>query len=372
MTCDLRQSARPAVLGLEPYPPGKPIEELARELGLSSIIKLASNENPWGPSPKALAALAALEPAAYARYPDGAATILRQALAAQCGVGLGSVTLGNGSNDLIELAARVFVGPGDPVVYAEHAFAIYAIATQGVGGTHRVVPAVAFGHDLAAMARASQDAKLVYVANPNNPTGTWSRSEALAAFLEDVPAHVPVVLDEAYREYVTEPDYADTVPWLARFPNLIILRTFSKIYGLAGFRVGYALSSPVIADLLNRMRQPFNVNLAAQVAATAALADHAFVQASRTRNAEGLKRLVAGLTGLGLKVLPSVGNFLAFEVGAGRAVYEALLREGVIVRPIGNYGMPAHLRVTVGTPAENERFLAALAQVLRHQVTKTG
>ncbi|MHB1516162.1 MAG: histidinol-phosphate transaminase [Acidiferrobacteraceae bacterium] len=371
MSCDLWSSARAAVREILPYQPGKPIEELERELGIRNAIKLASNENPWGPSPGALAALAQLDPGSWSRYPDGAATELRRALATKLGVAIESVTVGNGSNDLLELAARAFVGPGDTVVYAQHAFAVYALVTQAVGGRHQEVPAREFGHDLPAMAQAAADAKLVFVANPNNPTGTCVGADALAAFLERVPAHVPVVLDEAYREYVTRKDYPDTLPWLRRFPNLIITRTFSKIYGLAGLRVGYALSDPRVADLLNRLRQPFNVNLAAQVAARAALADDAFVALCQERNRQGLSVLEAGLRRLGYPVLPSAANFLTFGIRRAAEAYQALLREGVIVRPIANYGMPDHLRVTVGTPEENERFLAALAQV-RLQLQATG
>ncbi|MHB1951533.1 MAG: histidinol-phosphate transaminase [Acidiferrobacteraceae bacterium] len=364
VSCDLSTSARACVRALEPYQPGKPIEELERELGIRNAIKLASNENPWGPSPRARAALAALDPAAWSRYPDGAATLLRRTLADKLGVSASAVTVGNGSNDLLELAARAFVGPNDRVVYSRHAFAVYAIATQAVGGHHVEVPARDFGHDLPAMAKAAADAKLVFVANPNNPTGTCEGADALAAFLTAVPGHVPVVVDEAYREYVARPDYPDTVSWLKRFPNLIITRTFSKIYGLAGLRVGYAISNPIIADLLNRLRQPFNVNLAAQVAARAALEDDVFVARCHKENLAGLAVLSEGLARLGHTVLPSAANFLTFEVEHAADVYQALLREGVIVRPIANYGMPNHLRVTVGMPEENTRFLAALERIM--------
>lgn len=364
MSCDLWTSARDCVRAIEPYQPGKPIEELERDLGIRNAIKLASNENPWGPSPRAQAALAALDPASWARYPDGAATMLRRALADKLGVSASAVTIGNGSNDLLELAARAFVGVGDKVVYAQHAFAVYAIVTQAVGGCHVEVPARRFGHDLPAMAKAAADAKLVFVANPNNPTGTCEGAGALEAFLRQVPAHVPVVVDEAYREYVARSDYPDTVAWLARFPNLIVTRTFSKIYGLAGLRVGYAISDPKVADLMNRLRQPFNVNLAAQVAARAALEDDAFVTRCHKENLAGLAVLSEGLARLGHTVLPSAANFLTFEAERAAEVYQALLREGVIVRPIANYGMPNHLRVTVGTPQENTRFLVALERIL--------
>jgi histidinol-phosphate aminotransferase len=364
-SCEALALAVPGVRGLAPYQPGKPIEELEREYGVKNAIKLASNENPLGPSPRALeAARAAL--ADVARYPDGNGFVLKRALAAEYGLGLERITLGNGSNDILEFAARAFVGAGDEVVFSAHAFAVYPIVTQAVGGHAVVTKAKNWGHDLTAMSAAvNARTRLVFIANPNNPTGTWLGAEELEGFLASLPAHVIVVLDEAYFEYVRQPGYPDGTRWLDRFPNLIVARTFSKAYGLAGLRVGYGLSSPQIADVLNRVRQPFNVNSVALAAAAAALADHEHVERSVQLNGEGMRRLTDGFSGLGLGYIPSVGNFVCVDLGRPAApVYEALLREGVIVRPVASYGMPNHLRVTVGLPDENERFLKALEKAV--------
>jgi histidinol-phosphate aminotransferase len=352
------------VRGLAPYQPGKPIEELEREYGVRNAIKLASNENPLGPSPRALeAARAALTD--LARYPDGNGFILKRALAARHGVDISQITLGNGSNDILEFAARAFVGAGDEVVFSAHAFAVYPIVTQAVGGRAVVTAAKNWGHDLRAMCAAiNERTRLVFIANPNNPTGTWLGKAELETFLADLPARVVVVLDEAYFEYVQETDYPDGAKWLGRLPNLIVARTFSKAYGLAGLRVGYGLSSSAMADVLNRVRQPFNVNSVALVAASAALDDVEHVQRTVRANAEGMQQLTDGFRALGLDYIPSVGNFVCVDLGRqAMPVYEALLREGVIVRPVANYGMPNHLRVTVGLPEENTRFLAALKKV---------
>lgn len=364
MPVDVLSLATPGVRGLQPYVPGKPVEALEREYGVRNAIKLASNENPLGASPRALAAArAALDD--IARYPDGAGFALKQALAARLKLDPAQITLGNGSNDILELTARAFVQPGDEVVFSEHAFAVYPIATQAVSGRAVEVPARDWGHDLDAMRRAiGPRTRLVFIANPNNPTGTWLATAALRSFLDAVPASVIVVVDEAYFEYVEEPDYPDTTAWLARYPNLITTRTFSKIYGLAGLRVGYGVSSVAVADILNRVRQPFNVNSPAQAAAQAALEDHAFVDQARRSNAQGLQQLIAGFQSLGLAWIPSVGNFICVEVGEAARVNEQLLRQGVIVRPIANYGMPHHLRVTVGRADENRRFLDALTAAL--------
>lgn len=365
MSCDFIALAVPGVRGLQPYQPGKPIEELQRELGISDIIKLASNENPLGASPRALQAL---QPALadLHRYPDGGAFDLKRALADKLGVDTGQITIGNGSNDVLELVARGFVQPGEEVVFSQHAFAVYPLVTMAVGGKAVVVPARDFGHDLEAMASAiTARTKVVFIANPNNPTGTWLRRAPLEAFLRRVPANVIVVLDEAYFEYVAETDYPDGVQWLASFPNLLVARTFSKIYGLAGLRIGYGISHPQVADVLNRVRQPFNVNSVAMAAATAALSDDLHVQASNVLNRRGLQQLEEGFRAHGLSFIPSVGNFIAVEVGDGAAIYQALLKMGVIVRPIANYGMPRHLRVSVGLDSENARFLATLSKVLK-------
>ena len=365
MTLDALSLATPGVRALQPYVPGKPVEELERELGITNAIKLASNENPLGPSPKALAAVQQALPE-IARYPDGGGFALKRALAARFGVDAGQITLGNGSSDVIEFAARILLAPGDEAVFSQHSFAMYPIITQAIGARGVEVPARDWGHDLEAMARAvTARTKLVFITNPNNPTGTWFGRAALRAFLQQVPARVIVVLDEAYFEFVDESDYPDGITLLKEFPNLIVARTFSKAYGLAGLRVGYSLSSPAVADLLNRVRPPFNVNSLALVAALAALDDTAHLQQSQRVNAEGMRQLVSGFAQLGLGHIPSVGNFVCVEVGDAKRVYEQLLRRGVIVRPVANYGMPRHLRVTVGLPEENRRFLEALRATLQ-------
>lgn len=367
MTCDFIQLANSGVQQLQPYQPGKPIEELQRELGVRDVIKLASNENPLGPSHRAVeAARHALDQAHL--YPDGAGYSLKTKLAEKLGVGFQQLTLGNGSNDLLEMVAHAYLRPGDETVCSEYAFAIYPLVTLGCSARPVIVRSSLYGHDLAAMAEAINDrTRIVFLANPNNPTGTWFNSHALDAFLERVPEDVLVVLDEAYCEYVEEEHYPDGIQRLERYPNLIVMRTFSKIYGLAGLRVGYAVSHPQIADILNRVRQPFNVNIPALAAAEAALDDSDHVEDSRSENTSGLVQLVEGLDRLKLEHIPSVANFITFDCGGeAQAVYEALLREGVIVRPLGGYKMPRHLRVTVGTAAQNERFLQALNKVLGH------
>ena len=362
--CDYIELAAPGIRALQPYQPGKPIEELERELGITDIIKLASNENPLGASPRAVQALKGALGELH-RYPDGGAFELKRALAAKLGVGTDAITVGNGSNDVLELIARAYVQPGAEVVYSQHAFAVYPLVTQAVGGRPVVVPAAGYGHDLQAMqAAVTPRTRLVFIANPNNPTGTWSRREHLHRFLRGVPPEVIVVLDEAYFEFVMEPEYPDGLRWLREFPNLVVTRTFSKIYGLAALRVGYGVSHPQIAEVLNRVRQPFNVNSLAMTAAVAALQDEEHVRASAELNRRGMRQLESAFRAAGLDFVPSVANFISVEVGDAARVYEALLRAGVIVRPIAGYGMPRHLRVTVGLQAENERLLAALAAAL--------
>ena len=363
--CELSPSY---VRSIAPYQPGKPISELARELGLDerSIIKLASNENPRGIGPRTRAALdAALGD--IARYPDGNGFELKQALAARYGVDMPSIVLGNGSNDVLELVALAFLGPGRAAVMSQHAFAVYPLATQARGARSLVVPAKNYGHDLEAMARAIDDETyVIWLANPNNPTGTYARGEEVEAFLRRVPERVLVVLDEAYNEYLSADLRADSVKWLKRHPNLILTRTFSKAYGLAGLRVGYAFAHASVADIMNRVRQPFNVNSLALAAAAAALDDMEFVARSYAENLQGLRQLEEGAKRLGLDYIPSSGNFLTVRVGKAAEIYKRLLRRGVIVRPVGGaYQLPEHLRVTIGTPEENERFLAALAASLR-------
>jgi histidinol-phosphate aminotransferase len=362
--CELSPSY---VRSIAPYQPGKPISELAREMGLDerAIVKLASNENPRGIGPRTRAAIeAALGD--IARYPDGNGFELKQALARRYGVDMGSIVLGNGSNDVLELVASAFLGPGRAAVFSQHCFAVYPLATQARGARSIVVPAKDYGHDLEAMAKAIDDETyVVWIANPNNPTGTFARHEQVEAFVRRFPERVLVVVDEAYNEYLTPELRGDTVKLIKRHPNLIVTRTFSKAYGLAGLRVGYALAHPSVADVMNRVRQPFNVNSIALAAAVAALDDMEFVARSYAENIQGMRRLEEGARALGLEYIPSYGNFLTIKVGKAAEVYKRLLRRGVIVRPVGGYGLPEHLRVTVGTAEENERFLGALAASLK-------
>ena len=352
------------VRAISPYQPGKPITELAREMGIpvDKILKLASNENPLGMSPKAKKAVeAAIN--GIERYPDQFELI--KAVAGRCGLAQNQVVLGNGSNDVLDLIARVFLAPGRSAVFAQHAFAVYPLATLLTGAELIATPAKHYGHDLNAMRAAIRpDTRIVWIANPNNPTGNFLPYPEVRAFLETVPQDVVVVLDEAYNEYLPPAERVDTAAWIADFPNLVVTRTFSKIFGLAGLRVGYALASAEIADLMNRVRQPFNVNNLAIAAAVAALDDHLFVAESYELNRRGMEQLVAGLKRLGLEHIPSHGNFVTFKAGDGAAVNQKLLKQGVIVRPIGGYGLPEWLRVTIGTEPENARFLEALEKAL--------
>ncbi|WP_220812836.1 histidinol-phosphate transaminase [Pseudomonas paralcaligenes] len=368
MSCDFLALAVPGVQKLSPYVPGKPVDELARELDLdpAGIVKLASNENPLGPSPKALEAIRA-ELAELTRYPDGNGFELKQKLAARCGVTPAQVTLGNGSNDILDLVARAWLAPGLNAVFSQYAFAVYPIATQAVGAQGKVVPARDYGHDLEAMLAAiDANTRVVFVANPNNPTGTWFGPDALERFLARVPENVLVVLDEAYIEYAEGDELPDGLDYLARYPNLLVSRTFSKAYGLASLRVGYALSSPQVADVLNRVRAPFNVNSLALTAACAALDDADYLAASRRTNDAGMAQLEEGFRGLGLSWIPSKGNFIAVDFARDAApINQALLQAGVIVRPVAGYGMPTFLRVSIGTEQENARFLEALERILR-------
>ena len=350
------------VVGLQPYQPGKPIEELARELGITNAIKLASNENPRGPGPEVVAALRRDD---LSRYPDGSGYLLKNRLAEHLGVGVDQITLGNGSNDVLELAGRVALSPGTKGIVDEHCFVVYPLAIAAAHGQRVSIPSRDWGHDLDAMLAAiDDDTRIVFIANPNNPTGTWVTQTALVAFLRRVPDTVWVVLDEAYFEYVRRGDYPDGVALLSEFENLIVTRTFSKIHGLASLRIGYSVTTPAFADLMNRIRQPFNVNSLALAAAQAALGDGEFVRTSRELNDAGMSQICGGLHQLGLETIESAGNFVTFDCGReALPIYDALLRLGVIVRPVGNYGMPNHLRVTVGLPEENDRFLEAIRKV---------
>ena len=372
--------ATKGVQSLNPYQPGKPIEELQREYGVSDVIKLASNENPLGSSPRVRDILSA-ECEDFARYPDGNGFALKQMLAEKHGISMDCITLGNGSSDPLEFVVRVFTQPGDEVLFSEHAFAMYPIVTQAANATAIVAPAISsslnkWGHDLDAMAaRISERTKVIFIANPNNPTGTWLKGEELEAFIARVPESVIVVIDEAYFEYASEPalgasDYPDASRWLDRYPNLMVTRTFSKAYGLAGLRVGYSLSHPDLANLLNRIRPPFNVNSLALAAACASLEDSNHVAKAVALNAQEMARITRAFEQMGLEYIPSVGNFVCVDVSGsvgrnGLAVYDALLHKGIIVRPVANYGMPDHLRVTLGLPEENVKFLNALGKVLK-------
>ncbi|HTN28248.1 MAG TPA: histidinol-phosphate transaminase [Burkholderiales bacterium] len=365
---DLSELSPAYVRSIAPYQPGKPISELARELGLDErkIVKLASNENPRGVGPRTRAAIEAAF-GDIARYPDGNGYELKLALSKRYGVDMSNIVLGNGSNDVLELVALAFLGPGLSAVYSQHAFAVYPLATQARGARAIVVPAREFGHDVEAMAAAiAGDTRVVWIANPNNPTGTLVASERLEAFVRRVPERVIVVIDEAYNEYLHANLRSPTVAWLKRHPNLVITRTFSKAYGLAGLRVGYALAHPQVADVMNRVRQPFNVNGVALAAAVAALNDMEFVARSYADNLQGMRQIEEGARALGLEWIPSYGNFITIRVGRAAEIYKRLLKRGVIVRPVGGaYQLPEHLRVTIGTAEENERFLAALAASIR-------
>ncbi|QVL45663.1 MAG: histidinol-phosphate transaminase [Methylophilaceae bacterium] len=355
------------IRAIAPYQGGKPISEIARQFGIdeADIVKLASNENPLGMSPKAQAAIddAILD---IARYPDGNGFLLREAVSQKFNVRPAQIVFGNGSNDILELSARAFLQVGDEAIYSQHAFAVYALVTQAVGATGVVVPAKAFGHDLDAFLTAiTPKTRLIFIANPNNPTGTLIEKTVLKRFLQQVPSNVLVVLDEAYDEYLSADHKSEAISWLAEFDNLLISRTFSKAYGLAGLRVGFGLMHADIADILNRVRQPFNVNSLAQAAAVASLDDDDFVMKSYAANQAGMLQLTKGLDQLGLKRIDSYANFISFSVNNAAAVNQQLLERGIIVRPIANYEMPDYLRVSIGLFSENQRFLETLALIVK-------
>jgi histidinol-phosphate aminotransferase len=355
---------KPAVLSQPMYEPGKPIEYVARELNLDAgtIIKLASNENPFGPSPKAvIAAKAALEHGEL--YPDGGCYALREKLSVARGLESNQFIIGNGSNEIIELLGHALLGPGDEVVMGAPAFVVYKLVTLVFGAKAVEIPLTNHKHDLARIREAiTSRTKLVYVCSPNNPTGTANTEMELLEFGRSMPGHVTVVFDEAYAEYVEAAP--DLRPLLKEGRNVVCLRTFSKIYGLASLRVGYGYAPAEIVALLNRVRQPFNVNAIAQAAAVAALDDRPFTEYCKQENRLGLAQLEKGFVALGLEYVPSVANFVLVKVGEGAKAYEALQRRGVIVRPMAAYAMPEWLRVTVGTRAQNERLLAELAAVV--------
>ena len=358
------------VRAIAPYQGGKPIAEVAREFGLdeAKIIKLASNENPLGMPESAKVAMQKAV-ADIGRYPDANGFDLKAAITAKYDVPAEWITLGNGSNDILELATHAFVQTGQAAMYAEYSFVVYALATQAVGARAIVVKAKDYGHDLDAMAAAiTDDTKLIFIANPNNPTGSFVPAAELEAFLARVPPQIVVVLDEAYNEYLPPELQYESISWVRKYPNLLVSRTMSKAYGLAGLRIGFGIAQPAITDLLNRIRQPFNVNSLAQAAAVAALNDTAFLQRSAQLNRDGYRQLTQTFDALGLEYVPSFGNFVLVKMGsdsgAGARVNLALLKQGVIVRPVANYGLPQWLRVTIGLPDENAAFIDALKKLL--------
>jgi histidinol-phosphate aminotransferase len=356
------------IKAIAPYQGGKPISELAREMGLKEqdIVKLASNENPLGISPKADYAIqeAILD---IARYPDGNSFALRDAVSKKYNVAQNQIVFGNGSNDILELGARAFLTPGCEAIYSQHAFAVYPLVTQATGAKGVVVPAKGgYGHDLNAMLAAiTPKTRIIFVANPNNPTGTLLDKAELLTFLKQVPKAILVLLDEAYDEYLSADNKSEAITWLNEFDNLIVSRTFSKAYGLAGLRVGFGLCHADIADLMNRVRQPFNVNSIAQAAAVASLEDDDFVERTYALNQAGMAQLTQGFNKLGLEYIPSFANFVSFAVKNAARVNQKLLQNGVIVRPIANYGMPDYLRVSIGLFSENARFLEVLEQIIK-------
>ncbi len=365
MKTDYLSLARPVIQSMQAYQPGKPVEEAQRELGVDTFIKLASNENPRGPSPQVLEAVhnAAQE---LNRYPDANGFYLKQALAERHAVATESITLGCGSNDILELIASAFLDTECSAIYSQYGFLVYALAIVRSGARPIVVEASDFGHDLAAMrAAVAADTRVIYIANPNNPTGTYVNERDVIALLDSLPGEVLVVLDEAYFEYIDQADYPNGVALLQRYSNLIVTRSFSKAYGLSGLRVGYSISHPDIADMLNRVRQPFNVTSLGLVAAQAALADQQYLDESVALNSAGMQQLQSGLDSLGLKTIPSVANFITFKAPMDAAVLnQQLLQQGVIVRPVANYAMADYLRVSIGLPQENEQFLQVMARLL--------
>lgn len=357
--------ANSGVQTLSPYQAGKPIEELERELGISNIIKLASNENPFGfPESAKQAIITQLND--LTRYPDANGFELKATIAKKFGIKAAQITLGNGSNDLLELFAHTFAAEGDEIIYSQYAFIVYPLVTKAINAVAREIPAKNWGHDLDGfLAAINEKTKLIFIANPNNPTGNFLTHNEIDAFLAKVPENVLVVLDEAYTEFTEADKRVDSFGLLQKYPNLIISRSLSKAYGLAGLRIGYAVSNPEIADLLNRVRQPFNCNSLALAAAQAVLNDDEFVKKVAENNRLEMARFEAFCTANGLEFIPSKGNFITIDFKRpAQAIYEDLLKEGVIVRPIAGYGMPNHLRISIGLPEENDRFFAALLKVL--------
>jgi histidinol-phosphate aminotransferase len=353
------------IRSLIPYEPGKPIEEVEREYGIANSVKLASNENPLGPSPKAVAAMRA-KLDQLNLYPDGDCFYLKQGLARKLGVAPETLIFGNGSNEIIELAARTFLRPGEEAVLAEQAFVVYQLIVQAVGGRSRAMPLKNFTHDLPALAEAvTPNTRMIFLANPNNPTGTIFRRAEWERFLDRVSPDVLLIVDEAYFEYVRDPDYPDSLHYHTNDRAIITLRTFSKLYGLAGLRIGYGIAAKELISLMQRVRQPFNVNSPAQWAALAALEDAEHISRSLDVNRRGIEFLQKEFNRLGLEFVPSQANFILVRVGKGQEVFAQLLRQGIIVRPTAGYRFPDYVRVTVGTPEENEKFIRALEKVIR-------
>lgn len=367
MSSDFRTLANSYIANLTPYQPGKPLEELERELGIHSAIKLASNENALGPSPLALqTAQAAM--ANIHIYPDGGCYVLKQALANFLNVEGHQLTIGNGSENILEIITKAYLQPGRAAVISQYAFLTIPLLIKSAGADIIRVPAHDYGHDIPEMIKAvTPQTRIIFVVNPNNPTGTYTNAVDLQLLLDSVSGDILVVVDEAYNEFIDREDYPDTLALLKKYPNLLISRTFSKAYGLAGLRMGYAVSSPEIADILNRARMPFNVNSIAAIAATVALADQEHVHRTVEMNKTGMQQLTDGLEVLNLAYIPSLGNFVTVDMQqSGADIYQKLLLEGVIVRPLTAYEMPNHLRLTIGTQEQNSRLLMALAKVLRN------
>ena len=359
------------VAGLKPYQPGKPLSELEREYGISDAVKIASNENPFGISARVQQALKD-NLNDLNRYPDGNGFNLKTALANYYNIDFEQLTLGNGSNDILELIARAFVSNDDEVIFSEHAFAVYPLVTQAIGAKAVVTKAANWGYDLDNIVEAiTEKTKVIFIANPNNPTGTWLVENDLSDFLKAVPNNIVVVLDEAYFEYAIHPDmeinnYPDGLKWISDYSNLIITRTFSKAYALAGLRVGYSVSHKDMANILNRIRQPFNVNSMALLAAEVALKDSEHLDNAIKSNVSGMREIVAALNDMGIDYIPSAGNFICVSLGSDASkIYDLLLYEGVIVRPVDNYDMPGYLRFSIGSSDENKRAMLALKKSIK-------
>jgi len=367
MTKNFIELANASIRNLTPYQPGKPIEELQRELGITDVLKLASNENPLGPSPKGMAAAQEALRKTHL-YPDGSCYDLKQALATYLSVNTNQLTIGNGSENILEIIVKAYLTAQDEAIITQYAFATIPLLIKACGAKLTTIPAHEWRHDIDATIQAcNAQTRIIFVVNPNNPTGTYTNKTEFKKLLNAIPPHVLIIADEAYQEYIDVLDYPDTLQLLTEHPNLIISRTFSKIFGLAGLRIGYAISSPEIADILNRARLPFNVNLVGAAAACAALQDQNYIAQSILVNREGKQQLEEAFKKAGISYIPSIGNFITIDVKKdANSVYQALLQQGVIVRPLTAYGLTTHLRVTIGLPEQNERFLRALTTVLGH------